>query len=163
MIPSGADAEHVRQFLAGAQYWAAHPVELERIKKATDALAGACERAEKAYSLENWATATEEYRAGLTAMEEGLAGADAELRRRAETGGTTSRHLVNAWYNLACCLARRAEQTGGADRESLLGEALHALGESLRLGFDDLAHVREDRDLALLHGRKEFDDLIAPK
>ncbi|MEK7866156.1 MAG: tetratricopeptide repeat protein [Planctomycetota bacterium] len=163
LVPDGPESARVKELLEGARYWGAHPDDLQRVSKAADTLLEASDRAEKAYAVEDWGLATEEYRSGLAAIDACLAGADAELRRRVETGSATSRLLVNAWYNLACCQARRAELTEGADREKLLADALHALGESLRLGFDDLSHVREDRDLALLRGRKEFDALLAPK
>lgn len=67
------------------------------------------------------------------------------------------RHLVAllpedaaARYNLACSLA-----LSGRD-----DEALECLATSLRLGYDDVAHMEVDPDLASLRGRPEFRALL---
>ncbi len=163
VVKDGPEAQSVHHLLDSVRYFAAHPDLLEEVSKASDALSDASDRAQKAYVAEDWASAAAEYREGLNAMEACLARRDAELRRQVETGPWTAPVLVNAWYNLACCLARRAAQAEGDGREKLLGDALHALGESLRLGFNDLDHARQDPDLALLRGRKDFDDLLGRK
>ena len=55
-----------------------------------------------------------------------------------------------ARYNLACSLA-----LSGRD-----DEALESLAESFRLGYDDVAHMEVDPDLASLRGRPEFRALL---
>ena len=55
-----------------------------------------------------------------------------------------------ARYNLACSLA-----LSGRD-----DEALQSLAESFRLGYDDVAHMEVDPDLASLRGRPEFRALL---
>ncbi len=55
-----------------------------------------------------------------------------------------------ARYNLACSLA-----LSGRD-----DEALACLAESFRLGYDDVAHMEDDPDLASLRGRPEFRALL---
>ncbi len=54
-------------------------------------------------------------------------------------------------YNLACALARLGK----------LEDSLTALGKSIELGYNDPAHLREDGDLASLHGNKQFEGLLA--
>lgn len=67
------------------------------------------------------------------------------------------RHLVAllprdslARYNLACSLAL----TGSDD------EAIDSLATAFRLGYDDVAHMEVDPDLASLRGRPEFRALV---
>lgn len=67
------------------------------------------------------------------------------------------RHLVAllprdamARYNLACSLAL----TGSDD------EAIDCLATAFRLGYDDVAHMEVDPDLASLRGRPEFRALV---
>ena len=55
-----------------------------------------------------------------------------------------------ARYNLACSLAL----VGRDD------EALAHLGDAFRLGYDDVAHMEVDPDLASLRGRPEFRALL---
>ena len=55
-----------------------------------------------------------------------------------------------ARYNLACSLA-----LSGRD-----DEAIDCLVESVRLGYDDVAHMEVDPDLASLRGRPEFRALL---
>jgi len=56
-----------------------------------------------------------------------------------------------ARYNLACSLALTGDLDGACD----------ALGEAFTLGFDDGQLLREDPDLAALHGDPRFDALLA--
>jgi len=53
-------------------------------------------------------------------------------------------------YNLACSysLTRRRE------------EALESLEKSIELGYEDLAHLARDEDLAFLHGDRTFHRLV---
>ena len=56
-----------------------------------------------------------------------------------------------AWYNLACS-------------QSLTGQpeqALQALGNAMAMGFDDVAAIRGDQDLASLHADPRFAALLA--
>ena len=53
-----------------------------------------------------------------------------------------------ARYNLACSLAGRAD------------EAILCLGEAFRLGYDDVAHMEVDSDLASIRERPEFRALV---
>jgi len=55
-----------------------------------------------------------------------------------------------ARYNLACSLA----VAGHAD------DALECLAAAFRLGYDDVAHMEVDPDLASLRGRPEFRALL---
>jgi len=55
-----------------------------------------------------------------------------------------------ARYNLACSLAL----AGCAD------EAMACLGEAFRLGYDDVAHMEVDPDLASIRERPEFRALV---
>jgi tetratricopeptide (TPR) repeat protein len=55
-----------------------------------------------------------------------------------------------ARYNLACSLAL----AGRAD------EAILCLGEAFRLGYDDVAHMEVDPDLASIRERPEFRALV---
>lgn len=57
----------------------------------------------------------------------------------------------NARYNLACMLARQNRNA----------EAMAALADSVAHGFVDAAHIRDDPDLAGLHGDKAFDELVS--
>jgi predicted esterase len=59
--------------------------------------------------------------------------------------------LPGPHYNLTCALARLGK----------LEDALTALGKSIELGYNDPAHMREDGDLASLHGNKRFEELLA--
>lgn len=56
-----------------------------------------------------------------------------------------------ARYNLACSLAR----VGSLD------EAIEALSRAILLGYDDLAHMESDPDLASLRGHPDFEALLA--
>ena len=51
-----------------------------------------------------------------------------------------------ARYNLACSLALAGRSA----------EAIDSLAEAIRLGYDDMAHMKVDPDLASLRGRPEF-------
>jgi tetratricopeptide (TPR) repeat protein len=51
-----------------------------------------------------------------------------------------------ARYNLACSLALAGRPA----------EAIDSLSEAIRLGYDDMAHMLVDPDLASLRGRPEF-------
>jgi tetratricopeptide (TPR) repeat protein len=51
-----------------------------------------------------------------------------------------------ARYNLACSLALAGRPA----------EAIDSLAEAIRLGYDDMAHMKVDPDLASLRGRPEF-------
>ena len=53
-------------------------------------------------------------------------------------------------YNLACALARQAK----------LDEALGALGKSISLGYNDVAHVVRDTDFSALRGDARFEALV---
>lgn len=55
-----------------------------------------------------------------------------------------------ARYNLACSLAR----VGSLD------EAVEALSRAILLGYDDLAHMESDPDLASLRGHPDFEALL---
>jgi len=53
-------------------------------------------------------------------------------------------------YNLACALTRQDQKDA----------AILELGEAVKLGFTDAAHMREDDDLAALHDVPRFKDLV---
>lgn len=55
------------------------------------------------------------------------------------------------FYNLACSHALIGDKK----------KALSALKEAFRLGYDDLAHLRNDKDLKSLHGNPGFESLTA--
>lgn len=55
-------------------------------------------------------------------------------------------------YNLACSFALVGEEK----------KALAALKKAIRLGYDDLRHMRRDPDLKILHQNPEFLKLIKP-
>jgi len=55
-----------------------------------------------------------------------------------------------AHYNLACSLALKARKA----------DAVRALRHAIDLGYDDIAWMLEDPDLAVLHSYKPFNELI---
>ncbi len=162
--PQGPEAVVARTRLADARWLAAHPTHWHDLETAFRQLAEACNLAEQAYRRADWPAAAEAYQAGLDVTRALFAAKGPELQQVAEGNRSTATLLVHAWYNFACCLGRRAEAAQGAERDRIADEALAALLESLRLGFDDLDHVRNDPDLAVLRSRPEFQKaLLGPK
>ncbi len=158
--PEGIDAELAQARLLDARWFAAHPGDWHDLENAFRQLGDACARAEAAYRRKDWAAAAGEYRAGLAVVQALLAARDPELARAVDRNPGLERLRVHAWYNHACCLGRQAESAEGEAREAFAREALDALRESIRLGFDDLDHVRQDPDLAPLRGRQEFEEAL---
>ena len=54
------------------------------------------------------------------------------------------------YYNLACSYALVGKKR----------EALKALNQAIRLGYEDLKHLRKDADLKSLHGMPAFEKLF---
>lgn len=60
-------------------------------------------------------------------------------------------HLWHVWYNLACAHALAGENEAAND----------ALSRAVDGGFDNLAHLENDADLATLRGTREFREIVA--
>ncbi len=106
-----------------------------------------------------------------SAMKEELAKLPAETRRRIEQGRrrqvqrnqqswgreltTQVKQISN--YNMACVLALRVAKSGDAKQRD---EALTHLQRSVAAGFSEYRHMRNDKDLRVLHGDPRFQKLL---
>lgn len=56
----------------------------------------------------------------------------------------------NAWYNLACSYSLKKEKDN----------ALKSLRKAIENGFNDLSHIRQDKDLDFIRNEDEFKKII---
>jgi serine/threonine protein kinase/Flp pilus assembly protein TadD len=83
------------------------------------------------------------------------------------------RRTPGDWYNLACLQAKVAAGTGEneaeltaearAERNRLIAAAMSALARSIDGGSETAEHIRTDPDLEILHGRADFQALVAQR
>jgi hypothetical protein len=74
----------------------------------------------------------------------------AEAEQRCRDAVELIPHDANGYYNLACALAR----------QSKTDEALTSLEKAVELGFNDVAHLKTDEDLAGLRDQERFQKVI---
>ena len=108
---------------------------------------------------------------GIEGSAEKLAAAG--LTGAAAAGGDeeTRRHLGGAHYDLACACAlasggiavwkAKPKPVAPEERERLGKRAVSNLARAFELGWDNLVHLRKDRDLDALRRRADFKALVA--
>jgi serine/threonine-protein kinase len=72
-------------------------------------------------------------------------------------------NVARAWAMAAAGIGSRGQLTAEdtRERDRLIGAAIDALRQSIEVGSETAAHMLADDDLAILHGRTDFRELVA--